>query len=76
MPNQNNINSDWRTFRVSVDSVESLTGFDFFSNVPADIQAVIESRVDNQRVYDWEMTLDEYSRSETDYERQVQLGDQ
>jgi endonuclease G len=74
MPNQNNINSDWRTYRVSVDAVESLTGFDFFSNVPADIQAIIESRVDNQRVYDWEMTLDEYSRGETDYERQAESG--
>jgi DNA/RNA endonuclease G (NUC1) len=33
---------------VSVDQVEALTGFDFFSNVPANIQAAIESVVDNQ----------------------------
>jgi endonuclease G len=49
MPNTQGIrNTDWRTFRVSVDQVEALTGFDFFSNVPVGIQAVIESVVDNQ----------------------------
>jgi DNA/RNA endonuclease G (NUC1) len=37
----------WGTYRVSVDAVESLTGYDFFSNVPTDIQAAIESVVDN-----------------------------
>jgi endonuclease G len=34
-------------FRVSVDQVEGMTGYDFFSNVPASIQNVIEARVDN-----------------------------
>ena len=34
--------------RVTVDQVETLTGYDFFSLVPASIQNVIESRVDNQ----------------------------
>jgi endonuclease G len=49
MPNAQGIRfTDWRTFRVSVDQVEALTGFDFFSNVPVGIQAVIESVVDNQ----------------------------
>jgi endonuclease G len=48
IPNSGTINSDWRTYRVSVDQVEAITGFDFFSNVPAGIQAVIEGRVDNQ----------------------------
>jgi len=48
MPNSGSINADWRSYRVSVDSVETLTGFDFFSNVPASIQAPIESVVDNQ----------------------------
>lgn len=36
----------WGTYRVSVDYIESLTGYDFFSNVPASIQAVIEANVD------------------------------
>jgi endonuclease G len=49
MPNTQGIRTtDWKTFRVSVDQVEALTGFDFFSNVPAGTQAVIESVVDNQ----------------------------
>ncbi len=49
MPNTQGIRTvDWHQYIVSVDQVEALTGYDFFSNVPADIQAVIEARVDNQ----------------------------
>jgi len=48
MPNSGSINSDWRTYRVSVDQVEAITGFDVFSNVPTLIQNVIEANVDNQ----------------------------
>ena len=47
MPNSGTIGSDWRAYRVSVDQVEAITGFDFFSNVSSSIQAVIEGRVDN-----------------------------
>jgi endonuclease G len=49
MPNTQGIrNVDWKTYRVSVDQVEALTGFDFFSNVNPSTQAAIESVVDNQ----------------------------
>jgi len=48
IPNSGTINSDWRTYRVSVDQVEAITGFNFFSNVSSGVQAVIEGRVDNQ----------------------------
>lgn len=48
IPNSGSINSDWRTYRVSVDQVEAITGFDFFSSVPPSIQNVIEATVDNQ----------------------------
>jgi len=49
MPNTQGIRAnDWRTYRVSVDQVEALTGYDFFSNVPVSIQSVIEATVDNQ----------------------------
>ena len=48
VPNSGSINSDWRTYRVSVDQVEAITGFDFFSKVSSGIQAVIEGVVDNQ----------------------------
>jgi endonuclease G len=48
MPNSGTINTDWRTYRVSVDQVEALTGYDFFSNVSPAIQSSIEATVDNQ----------------------------
>lgn len=46
MPNEQGINSDWHNFIVSVDEVEALTGYNFFSNVPENIQAVIEANAD------------------------------
>jgi endonuclease G, mitochondrial len=47
IPNQNSVGADsWKKYRVSVDELESLTGFDFLSNVSADIQAIIENKVD------------------------------
>ena len=51
MPNddaQIGLMDDWRKYRVSVDSIEALTGYDFLSDVDPAIQAVVESRVDNQ----------------------------
>ena len=49
MPNRQGIkNQDWRSFRVSVDEVERLTGYDFFSAAPAQAQAAFESRVDDK----------------------------
>ncbi len=48
IPNEQGIYSDdWRKYRVSVDALESKTGFDFLSNVPTSIQTVIEAQVDN-----------------------------
>jgi len=70
MPNQNGISSDWRTFRVSVDYVESLTGHDFFSNVSDSIENVIESTIDaNRSVEDEEFLLDKYALEEIQAER-------
>lgn len=49
MPNINSIyDNDWQQYLVTVDEVEALTGYDFFSNVAPETQAVIESRVDGQ----------------------------
>jgi endonuclease G len=48
MPNSGSIGTDWRAYRVSVDQVEAITGYDFFSNVSPSIQNVIEATVDNQ----------------------------
>jgi DNA/RNA endonuclease G (NUC1) len=48
MPNLDSVvpSSPWRNYRVTVDAVESLTGFNFFSEVPRNIQEYIESRRD------------------------------
>ncbi len=49
MPNIESIRANnWEQFITSVDQVETLTGYDFFSNVSTQIQSVIESRVDGQ----------------------------
>jgi len=68
IPNNNSVSSDWRVYRVSVDDVEALTGYDFFSNVPSSIQSAIESTVDSQFVGDFEMTLDKYAQAEVEAE--------
>ena len=41
-----NINATWRQFRVSVNEVENLTGYNFFTNVPKNTQEMIERRKD------------------------------
>lgn len=38
--------SGWRKYLTTVDDLERLTGYDFLSNVPPDVQAVIESKTD------------------------------
>jgi endonuclease G len=38
----------WRNFRVTVDQVERLTGYDFFSNIGKNTQLLIEQRRDTQ----------------------------
>lgn len=50
MPNRQDIgiNTPWRNFRVSIRAVETLTGFDFLSNVSRQRQLLIERRVDTQ----------------------------
>lgn len=48
MPNIQGIRNDpWQKYIATVDQVEALTGYDFFSNVPTSIQDVIESRLDS-----------------------------
>lgn len=44
--NQSAADKPWRAYLTSVDALESLTGYDFLSNVPTDIQRVIEERID------------------------------
>jgi len=48
VPNRKNTSSSWEKYRVSVDQLETKTGYDFLNRVPESIQKEIESRVDNQ----------------------------
>ena len=50
MPNRQDIglNTPWRNFRTSVDRVEALTGFNFFSNLRPQIQNLLERQIDQQ----------------------------
>ncbi|HYW20999.1 MAG TPA: DNA/RNA non-specific endonuclease, partial [Nodularia sp. (in: cyanobacteria)] len=48
MPNTQGIrNVDWRNYRVSVDSIETNTGYNLLSNVSTSVQSTIEAIVDN-----------------------------
>ena len=40
----------WYEYRVSVDSIESLTGYDFLSNVSKEIQNIIEAKIDKASI--------------------------
>ena len=47
MPNAQGIREkDWRSFRVSIDAIETATGYNFLSNVSESVQAALESQVD------------------------------
>jgi endonuclease G len=37
---------DWKSYRVTVRAIETMTGFDFLSDVDSSVQDVVESRVD------------------------------
>lgn len=47
VPNKENVDgTKWGEYRLSIDDLESLTGYDFLSNVPSAIQKSLESRKD------------------------------
>ena len=47
MPNIDSIRpDDWRPYRVKVDDIEAITGYNYLSNIPQSIQDVIESFID------------------------------
>lgn len=49
MPNEEGIKeTDWTEYRTTVKQIEAATGYNLLSNVPSQIQQVIENRVDNQ----------------------------
>ncbi len=73
MPNTNSVVSDWKQYRTSVDSVEALTGYDFFSSVPSSIQSSIESTIDTQSLWDdySNFGLDKYAQEEIEAEQKA-----
>ena len=51
MPNTQDCSKQpWYSYRVPVDTIEQLTGYDFLSNVPKNIQKIIEAKVDTVTV--------------------------
>ncbi|GAB4474032.1 MAG: hypothetical protein OHK0037_34730 [Elainellaceae cyanobacterium] len=49
MPNDMGIKDDsWRDYRESVDTIEEITGYDFLSAVPDDIEALLEAKTDSR----------------------------
>jgi endonuclease G, mitochondrial len=47
MPNEQGIKDiPWQTYRISVDEIEAMTGYDLLSNVSKRIQTTVEKRVD------------------------------
>jgi endonuclease G, mitochondrial len=48
MPNTQTVSANpWGYYRVTVDSIEAMTGYDFLSNVSTTIQNTIEASIDN-----------------------------
>ncbi|MEC4805973.1 MAG: DNA/RNA non-specific endonuclease [Jaaginema sp. PMC 1079.18] len=48
MPNNDSVKrTDWQDYIVSVDEIESLTGYDFLSDVPTNIQETVEQKRDS-----------------------------
>jgi len=51
MPNTQKVNAhSWNHYRVSVDQVEKLTGYDFLSVLPVSLQDTLESRKDTVQI--------------------------
>jgi len=47
LPNLDGIRSnDWQQYRQSVDQIEQLTGYDFFTALPDDLETRLEARID------------------------------
>ncbi|MDR9900524.1 DNA/RNA non-specific endonuclease [Aetokthonos hydrillicola Thurmond2011] len=48
VPNQQNINYDWKAYKVSLGTLEGLTGYHFLSNVPTFVRDTIEKKIDTE----------------------------
>lgn len=43
MPNQNALKPNWQAYQTSIDRIEVATGYDLLSNLPEDVEAVLEA---------------------------------
>lgn len=50
MPNDRSVGDDWGKYRVSVQKVEALTGYQFFDRLPADVADGLKRKTDSERV--------------------------
>jgi endonuclease G, mitochondrial len=50
MPNDQTVTDDWGKYRVSVNEVEKLTGYQLFPSVPAGVALAIKATVDDERI--------------------------
>jgi endonuclease G len=48
MPNEISILSGWRNYRLTVDEIEEVTGYNFFNTLSDEIESALESRIDAQ----------------------------
>ena len=47
-PNDETVNSDWKTHRVSLKTIQDVTGYNLLSNVNATVKAALLSKIDTQ----------------------------
>jgi len=51
MPNTQAVNThSWAYYRISVDELETLMGYDFLSSLPVSVQAILEAKTDDQPI--------------------------
>jgi endonuclease G, mitochondrial len=47
VPNLNNVSSNWKNYRTTIDAIEAVTGYDLLSRLPVSLQALLEAKTDN-----------------------------
>jgi endonuclease G len=47
IPNENNVNANWKFYRTSIDAIETATGYDLLKRLPASLQNIVEAKIDN-----------------------------
>jgi DNA/RNA endonuclease G (NUC1) len=65
VPNTQGTNPDWTVYLTSVDAVETLTGYDFFSNLPDAVENCVEASVNGTNAVDDNATVAEDSGANT-----------